>query len=92
FGVILMMASVPMVATFAAPPPGWGIDPLADQQWAGALAWSYGEPIALAVVVLFASRWYRHERRTAAVRERHGAVQAEQDLADYNTYLRSLPR
>lgn len=92
FGVILMMASVPLVATFAAPPPDWGIDPLDDQQWAGALAWSYGEPIALAVVVLFAMRWYRHERRTAAVRERHGAVQAEQDLAAYNTYLRSLPR
>ena len=91
FGVILMMASTPLVATFATSPPEWGIDPLDDQEWAGALAWSYGEPVALLVVVLFAVRWYRSEQRTAAAEDRYGRVEAERERAAYNAYLRSLP-
>ncbi|TWS21636.1 cytochrome c oxidase assembly protein [Tsukamurella asaccharolytica] len=87
-GVILMMATTPMVALFATPPASWGIDPLRDQSIAGALAWSYGEPIAMITVCLFALRWRRAERRDA---ERAGADRrAEDEREAYNAYLREL--
>ena len=72
-GVVMMMATSPMIALFATPPPHWGIDPLADQNIAGALAWSYGEPVALIIVTIFAIRWHRDERRDNAVAERYTA-------------------
>ncbi|CAM3722021.1 cytochrome c oxidase assembly protein [Tsukamurella ocularis] len=87
-GVILMMATTPMVALFAAPPAAWGIDPLRDQSIAGALAWSYGEPVAMITTCLFALRWRRSERRDA---ERAGADRRDEDeRAAYNAYLREL--
>ncbi|WP_082778245.1 cytochrome c oxidase assembly protein [Tsukamurella pseudospumae] len=89
-GVILMMATTPMVAAFAAPPTSWGIDPLRDQSIAGALAWSYGEPVAMITTCLFALRWRRAERRDA---ERAGADRREADETNaYNAYLRELGR
>ncbi|MCA0154754.1 cytochrome c oxidase assembly protein [Tsukamurella sp. M9C] len=89
-GVILMMATTPMVGLFAAPPAAWGIDPLRDQSIAGALAWSYGEPIAMITTCLFALRWRRSERRDA---ERAGADRREEDEREaYNAYLRELRR
>ena len=42
-GVILMMATSPLLSTFTNPPASWNVDLMADQQMAGALAWSYGE-------------------------------------------------
>lgn len=87
-GVILMMATTPMVTLFSAPPASWGIDPLRDQSIAGALAWSYGEPIAMITTCLFALRWRRSERRDA---ERAGADRREEDEREaYNAYLREL--
>lgn len=89
-GVILMMATTPMVGLFAAPPAAWGIDPLRDQSIAGALAWSYGEPIAMITTCLFALRWRRSERRDA---ERAGADRREEDEREaYNAYLDDLRR
>ncbi|MGX9296240.1 cytochrome c oxidase assembly protein [Tsukamurella paurometabola] len=87
-GVILMMATTPMVALFAEPPAAWGVDPLRDQSIAGALAWSYGEPVAMITTCLFALRWRRSERRDA---ERAGADRREEDEREaYNAYLREL--
>ncbi|BDD80400.1 hypothetical protein TPB0596_01630 [Tsukamurella pulmonis] len=87
-GVILMMATTPMVGLFATPPASWGVDPLRDQSIAGALAWSYGEPIAMITTCLFALRWRRSERRDA---ERAGADRREEDEREaYNAYLREL--
>ncbi|MGN2638856.1 cytochrome c oxidase assembly protein [Nocardia takedensis] len=88
-GVVMMMATSPMIALFATPPPHWGIDPLADQNIAGALAWSYGEPVALIIVTIFAIRWHRDERRDNAVAERYTA-EDDPDLNAYNDYLRAL--
>ncbi|WP_131823060.1 cytochrome c oxidase assembly protein, partial [Mycobacteroides chelonae] len=68
-GVILMLAPTPLVATFADPPDGWGVDPVKDQGVAGALAWSYGEPIALITTVIFAVRWRRDEENASTLRE-----------------------
>ncbi|BDT85555.1 MULTISPECIES: cytochrome c oxidase assembly protein [Nocardia] len=91
-GVILMMATSPMVELFAAPPPEWGVDPMDDQQTAGALAWSYGEPIALVIVLLFARRWYTDELRENALAERYppAGPDGTDELSAYNAYLRGL--
>lgn len=87
FGVVLMMATAPLLHYYAHPPAGWGIDPLRDQEWAGGFAWAYGEPVALLVVLIFAIRWRRDENRVDHV---GAAPDEEQQLDDYNRYLRSL--
>ncbi|MGN2642129.1 MULTISPECIES: cytochrome c oxidase assembly protein [Nocardia] len=88
-GVVLMMATSPMITLFATPPPRWSIDPLADQNAAGALAWSYGEPVALIVVTIFAIRWHRDEHRANTVAERY-TTSEDPELLAYNDYLRHL--
>lgn len=91
-GVILMMATSPLLSTFATPPASWGVDALGDQQLAGALAWSYGEPIALVVVVIFAMRWKRDEDHSNAVADAQTRRGGDNELAAYNEFLKSLPR
>ncbi len=92
FGVIVMMATAPMVPLFAAPPAGWGIDPLRDQQLAGGLAWSYGEAPGLLMLLLIASRWQRNDTQRSRARDRQidrdGGADAE--LEQYNAYLARL--
>ena len=88
-GVILMMAPRALTDTFAGPPPNWNVDPVADQAVAGALAWSYGEPIALLTTLIFAIRWRRDEESASATRE----ADVERDAAEvaaYNAFLRGL--
>ena len=88
-GVILMMAPRALTTTFSRPPPEWNVDPVADQAVAGALAWSYGEPIALATVLLFAVRWRRDEQSESTWREADTAS-SDAELAAYNAFLRGL--
>ncbi|MBA0046417.1 cytochrome c oxidase assembly protein [Mycobacteroides sp. LB1] len=88
-GVILMMAPRPLIGIFANPPVEWAVDPVQDQAVAGALAWSYGEPIALATTLIFAIRWRREELVETEVREADDARQ-EDELASYNRFLRQL--
>ncbi|MBL1075409.1 cytochrome c oxidase assembly protein [Nocardia sp. 2] len=89
-GVILMMASAPMVALFADPPAGWNVDVLADQKLAGGLAWSYGEPVALIVVLVFAARWRRDEVRESSIAEKYDRDGGGSELLAYNAFLESL--
>ncbi|MBM4569095.1 cytochrome c oxidase assembly protein [Rhodococcus hoagii] len=91
FGVILMMATTPLLGGFATLPAAWNIDPMKDQQWAGALAWSYGEPVALVIIVVFAGRWNRDESRTAQRKEQQADRDGNRELDAYNAYLKSLP-
>lgn len=92
FGVIVMMATAPMVGVFATPPATWEIDALRDQQLAGALAWSYGEAPGLLMLLLIASRWQRSEAERSIARDRRidrdGGADAE--LEQYNAYLARL--
>lgn len=90
-GVILMMAPLPLIKTFANPPPEWGVDPVDDQALAGALAWSYGEPVALAITLIFAIRWRRDELRETE-RNEADVETTEAELEAYNAFLRSLGR
>ncbi|WP_298991782.1 cytochrome c oxidase assembly protein [uncultured Pseudokineococcus sp.] len=91
FGVIVMLSVTPLVTVFAAPPPGWGVDVIADQELAGALAWSYGEiPSVLLLLIIFV-RWHREEDRGSRARDRYVDQHGDADLEAYNAYLRQLP-
>ncbi|MCV7303574.1 cytochrome c oxidase assembly protein [Mycobacterium barrassiae] len=88
-GVILMMAPRALTDTFAQPPANWNVDPVADQAVAGALAWSYGEPVALLTTLIFAIRWRRDEESESAKREAD-VERGDAELAAYNAFLRGL--
>ena len=72
FGVAVMMAGTLVVETFANPPAGWGVDPLADQSVAGGIAWSFGElpTVFVIAVVLFSWALRGAPRRSAGPRRR----------------------
>lgn len=88
-GVILMMAPRALTTTFANPPAEWNVDPVADQAVAGALAWSYGEPIALLTTLIFAVRWRRDEE-SETVRREADVERGEIEYRAYNDFLQRL--
>jgi putative membrane protein len=90
FGVVLMMATTPLVAAFGHPPDAWGVDLLGDQETAGALAWSYGELPTLLVLLVVLSRWQREESRSVAARDRRADRDGDAELDAYNDYLTRL--
>lgn len=90
FGVIVMMSTKPMVNFFAAPPASWNIDPMADQNVAGGLAWAYGELPSVLMLLFILVRWQRDEARGWAKSERKIATEGTPELDDYNDYLQQL--
>lgn len=90
FGVIVMMASAPLVATFSRPPASWGVDVMSDQGVAGGLAWSYGELPSLVMLLIVFARWEREERGSNDERMLTGRTVAQAQLDDYNAYLARL--
>ncbi|MCW1249677.1 cytochrome c oxidase assembly protein [Acaricomes phytoseiuli] len=94
FGVIVMMASAPMVTFFSDMPQAWGIDPMRDQGVAGGLAWSYGELPSVLLLLLVLYRWQRDDTRTARQKD-HDADRSgkdPEDLSAYNAYLEGLAK
>ena len=92
FGVAIMMSSSLVVASFADPPRSWGVDPLADQNTAGSIAWSFGElPTVLLLAVVFFS-WARSEERRGRTLDRAAQRTADAELEAYNARLRALAR
>lgn len=92
FGVVIMMATAPMVDYFAVVPPGWGIDAMKDQGVAGGLAWSYGELPSVLLLMFILVRWQRDDNRTAAKADAEAGASGSADYEAYNAYLRSLAR
>lgn len=92
FGVIVMMATTPLVSAFTHPPVSWGVDLMADQWLAGGLAWSYGELPTLLILLLVFVRWNRDESRATAAEDRRIDRFGNPELDAYNAYLRSLSR
>ena len=92
FGVIVMMSVTPLVPVFADPPADWGIDPIQDQQLAGALAWSYGEAPALIIALVLMARWFADDTRNAAARDRQVDALGDAEREAYNAYLERLSR
>lgn len=92
FGVIIMMAPLPVVDFFATPPAHWGIDPIADQVLAGSLAWSYGELPSLLILLFIMAQWHRDDARRAARDDAEAALKGTPELDAYNAYLDQLHR
>ncbi|GAA4320494.1 cytochrome c oxidase assembly protein [Klenkia terrae] len=90
FGVAIMMAGSLVVDTFSMPPAGWGVDPLADQNTAGAIAWSFGElPTVLVLAVVF-FQWAGSENRRNRTRDRTIDRVGNAELDAYNARLRAM--
>jgi putative membrane protein len=90
FGVSIMMAGSLVVETFARPPAGWGVDPLADQAEAGGIVWAFGElPTVLVLGVVFFS-WASSEERRGRALDRAAERTEDAELKAYNARLRAL--
>ncbi len=92
FGVIAMMATVPLVGFFARPPAAWSVDAVADQRIAGALAWSYGELPSLIIVLILLFAWASDDTRRAEAGDRRKDVEGDAELDAYNAWLLRLNR
>jgi cytochrome c oxidase assembly factor CtaG len=90
FGVAIMMADVLVVQTFAMPPAGWGVDPLADQATAGSIAWSFGELPTVFVMAIVLFSWMGSEDRKAKRLDRAAVRTEDAELQAYNQRLRAL--
>jgi cytochrome c oxidase assembly factor CtaG len=90
FGIALMMASQPMVTTFLHPPASLGIDPLADQNAAGGIAWAFSEIPSVIVLVALLFQWYTSEQRQSRRQDRAADRDGDAELTAYNDYLASL--
>ena len=90
FGVAIMMAGALVVDTFARPPVGWGVDPMADQGVAGGIVWAFGElPTVLVLAVVFFS-WAGSDDRRAKALDRAADRSGDAELAAYNARLRAM--
>ncbi|WP_249776892.1 MULTISPECIES: cytochrome c oxidase assembly protein [Leifsonia] len=92
FGVIAMMATIPLVSFFAESPAAWNIDAVADQRIAGALAWSYGELPSLIIVLILLFAWASDDTRQAEAADRRKDVEGDAELDAYNAWLARLNR
>lgn len=90
FGIALMMATQPMIGTYANPPASLGIDALSDQNAAGGIAWAFSEIPSVLVLIALVFQWYRSEQRVARRADRAADRDGDQELVAYNAYLASL--
>lgn len=90
FGVFLMMSGELLVTHFAGSTAALGIDPVADQQLAGGLAWSYGEAPTVLMLIYIMHRWFREDTATAAASDRYADMHGNAELDEYNAYLENL--
>ncbi|MEV5342187.1 cytochrome c oxidase assembly protein [Streptomyces sp. NPDC052676] len=90
FGIALMMASQPMVGTYADPPASLGIDALSDQNAAGGIAWAFSEIPSVLVLIALLFQWYGSEQRQAKRKDRAADRDGDRELEAYNAYLASL--
>ncbi|WP_455351733.1 cytochrome c oxidase assembly protein [Streptomyces sp. SYSU K217416] len=90
FGIALMMASEPMIGTYANPPASLGIDALTDQNAAGGIAWAFSEIPSVLVLLALVFQWYKSEQRTARRADRAADRDGDKELEAYNAYLASL--
>ena len=90
FGIALMMASEPMVTTYAHPPASLGVEALSDQTMAGGIAWAFSEIPSVVVLIALLYQWYVSDQRQARRRDRAAERDGDSELAAYNAYLASL--
>jgi putative copper resistance protein D len=90
FGIAIMGSSGLTVHAFAHPPAAWGIDPLADEQTGGAIAWAFSEVPTLLVLVALGIQWARSDQRLSRRQDRAADRDGDAELAAYNAYLASF--
>jgi len=90
FGIAVMMASEPLIGTYAHPPASLGTGALADQTAAGGIAWAFSEIPSVLVLIALVFQWYGSEQRQARRRDRLADRDGDRELAAYNAYLASL--
>ncbi|MGH3415397.1 MAG: cytochrome c oxidase assembly protein [Actinocrinis sp.] len=92
FGIAVMMSTDLITPFFAHPPAAWGVNPMADQSTAGAIAWAFGEVPTLIMLLAIAARWMRSEQRAARRSDRAADRDGDAQLTAYNEYLKRLAR
>jgi Predicted membrane protein len=92
FGVIVMMATLPLLDYFAIPSAAWNINPVKDQQIAGGLAWGYGELPTVIILIVLLIRWERDDTMQANRATRHADEFGDAELDAYNRRLQKLTR
>ena len=92
FGIALMMATEPMIKTYAHPPASLGVTALSDQTAAGGIAWAFSEIPSVLVLVALIFQWYVSDQRQARRRDRAADRDGDQELVAYNAYLASLQK
>jgi cytochrome c oxidase assembly factor CtaG len=90
FGIAIMQAGSLITRTFAHPPAGWGVDPLADQTTAGSIAWSFGELPTVLVLVIVLGSWMSSEDRRGRQIDRMADRTQDAEREAYNARLRAL--
>ncbi|HEX5568495.1 MAG TPA: cytochrome c oxidase assembly protein [Streptomyces sp.] len=90
FGIAIMMATGPLVETYAHPPASLGVNALADQNAAGGIAWAFSEIPSVIVLIALLSQWYFSEQRQARRDDRTADRDGDRELTAYNAYLASL--
>ncbi|SOD63022.1 putative copper resistance protein D [Streptomyces zhaozhouensis] len=90
FGIALMMASEPLIDTYAEIPASLGTDALSDQSAAGGIAWAFSEIPTVIVLLALVFQWYVSEQRTSRRLDRAADRDGDAELAAYNKYLAEL--
>jgi putative copper resistance protein D len=85
-----MMSAALITRTFADPPPGWGVKPLADQATAGGIAWSFGELPTVLVLAVVLFSWMGSEDRRGRRMDRAAERDQDAELEAYNARLRAM--
>jgi len=67
----------------------WGLDPLADQQQGGELAWGLGEIPTLLLAILVTFAWARSDDRASKRQDRQADRDGELELKAYNAMLKA---
>ena len=93
FGLALMTGSGLLLADwYGAMGRTWGIDPVADQQNGGAIAWGIGELPSAALTLIVSVQWFNSGTREARRLDRASDRSGNKDIEDYNAYLERLAK
>lgn len=93
FGLSLMTGSGLLLADwYGAMGRTWGVDPLADQQNGGAIAWGIGELPSAVLTLIVCVQWFNSGTREAKRLDRASDRTGNKDIEDYNAYLERLAK
>lgn len=93
FGLSLMTGSGLLLADwYGAMGRTWGVDPVADQQNGGAIAWGIGELPSAVLTLIVCVQWFNSGTREARRLDRASDRSGNKDIEDYNEYLARLAK